>query len=199
MYKQFLLLFANCIPLSIRQLCKLCPIWPSVLPQILAYALPVLFAVFPSLMYHFPLLKSFQRIHLCPNCAVILCNILVFCHPTPNIEINLVLAVRHCLLIIFTATLHIWTLSPPSATWCTVSCCQGVIILDGFQKLHQNSVGNLETMLGFLMLHVRWSIMWNVTQHQLGEPSTRDCDRFFWTACFFFCALKSKPAGLSQS
>ena len=21
------------------------------------------------------------------------------------------------------------------------------------------------------MLHVRWSLMWNVTQHELGEPS----------------------------
>jgi len=170
MHKQFLPLFANCIPLSIRHLCKLCPIWPSVLPQILAFTLPFPFAVFPSLMYHFPLLKSFQRIHLCPNCAVILCIILVFCNPTPNIESNLVLAVHHCLLIIFAATLHIWRLSPPSAGWWSaVSRCQGVIILDGFQKLHWNSVGNLETMLGFLMLHMRWSLMWNVTQHQLGE------------------------------
>jgi len=25
------------------------------------------------------------------------------------------------------------------------------------------------------MLHVRWSLMWNVTQHQLGEPSALDC------------------------
>jgi len=28
--------------------------------------------------------------------------------------------------------------------------------------------------------------MWNVTQHQLGEPSALDCHRFFWTACIFF-------------
>jgi hypothetical protein len=25
------------------------------------------------------------------------------------------------------------------------------------------------------MLHVRLSLMWNVTQHQLGEPSAPDC------------------------
>jgi len=36
------------------------------------------------------------------------------------------------------------------------------------------------------MLHVRLSLMWNVTQHQLGEPSALDCDRFFWTACILF-------------
>ena len=36
------------------------------------------------------------------------------------------------------------------------------------------------------MLQVRWSLMWNVPQHQLGEPSAPDCDRFFWTVCIFF-------------
>jgi hypothetical protein len=30
-----------------------------------------------------------------------------------------------------------------------------VIILDGFQKLHLNSIANLETELGFLILHVK--------------------------------------------
>jgi len=104
-------------PLSIRQLCKLFPILPTVLPHILAYALPFLFSVFPCLMFHFPLLKSFQRIHLSSNRAVILCNILVFCHPTPNIECHPFLAVCHYLLIIFAATLHIWKLSPPSSGW----------------------------------------------------------------------------------
>jgi len=104
-------------PLSIRHLCKLFPILPTVLPHILAYALPFLFSVFPCLMFHFPLLKSFQRIHLSSNRAVILCNILVFCHPTPNIECHPFLAVCHYLLIIFAATLHIWKLSPPSSGW----------------------------------------------------------------------------------
>ena len=41
---------------------------------------------FHVLMCHFWLLKSFERIHLSPNHAAILCNILVFCHPAPNIE-----------------------------------------------------------------------------------------------------------------
>jgi len=49
------------------------------------------------------------------------------------------------------------------------------------------------------MLHVRWSLMWNVTQHQLGESSAPDCDRFFWTVCIFHCAWKLEAAGLSQS
>jgi hypothetical protein len=44
-------------------LCQLCSIWPTVLPQTLAYTSPVLMSVFPSLMFHFPLLKAFQRIH----------------------------------------------------------------------------------------------------------------------------------------
>jgi hypothetical protein len=64
-----------------------------------------------------------------------------------------------------------------------------MIILDGFQKLHWNSVGNLETVLGFLMLHVRWCLMWNVSQHQVEEPSALECDRFFWSALFFFFFL----------
>jgi len=29
------------------------------------------------------------------------------------------------------------------------------------------------------MLHVRWNLMWNVPQDQLGEPSAPDYDRFF--------------------
>jgi len=114
------------IPLSIRQLCKLCSIWRTVLPQILAYALLFLFSVFPSLIFHFPVLKSFQSIHLSPNHAVIFFNILVFCHPTLNIEIHPFLAVCHYLLIIFASTLHIWRLSPTSAAWWSaVLCCQG--------------------------------------------------------------------------
>ena len=150
-------------------------------------------------MFHFPLLKSFQRIHLSPNRAVILCNILVFCHPAPNIEGHPFLAVCHCLLITFATTLHIWRLSPTSsAWWSAVSCCQGVIILDGLQKLHWHPIGNLETVLGFLMLHVRWSLMWNVTQHQLGEHSALDRDRFFYTAPIFFVPY-FRPAGLSRS
>ena len=153
------------ISLSIRQQCKLCPIWPPVLPQILPYALPFLFAVFPSLMYHFPLLKSFQIIHLNPNHAAKLCIILVFCHPAANIESHSFLAVCHCLLNIFAATLQISICS-------IMKCCvilPGMIIHNSFQKLHWNSVGNIEIVLGFLMLHVRWSLMWNVTQHQLGN------------------------------
>ena len=147
-------------------------------------------------MFHFPLLKSFQRIHLSPNRAVILCNILVFCHPAPNIEGHPFLAVCHCLLITFATTLHIWRLSPTSsAWWSAVSCCQGVIILDGLQKLHWHPIGNLETVLGFLMLHVRWSLMWNVTQHQLGEPSALDCDRFFCIACIFFFLVPCEVEG----
>ena len=45
-------------PFSIRQnynLCQLCPIWPTLLPQTLAYTLPVFMSLFPSLMFHFPL------------------------------------------------------------------------------------------------------------------------------------------------
>ena len=114
-YKKFLSLIVDFHSPSTRQLNTLCPIWPTVLPQIVAYALPVLFAVFPSLVYHFPFLKSFQRIHLNPNHAAMLCNILVFCHPVPNIESHPFLAVCHCLLNIFAATLHIWRLYPPSA------------------------------------------------------------------------------------
>jgi len=49
------------------------------------------------------------------------------------------------------------------------------------------------------MLDVRWSLKWNVTHHQLGEPSAPDCDRFFWTVCIFYCALNLKAAGLSWS
>ena len=62
LYKQTQILYTNLciqnyclslqifIPLSIKQLSLLCPIWPTLLPQIVAYALPVLFAVFPRLM-----------------------------------------------------------------------------------------------------------------------------------------------------
>ena len=67
-----------------------------------------------------------------------------------------------------------------------VPSCQGLIIIDGFQKLYWKSVGNLETVLDSLMLHVRWSLMWNVPQHQLGEPLAPDYEGFFWTACIFF-------------
>jgi len=48
------------------------------------------------------------------------------------------------------------------------------------------------------MLHVRWNLMWNVTQSQLGETSAPACDMFLCTACIFYCALKLKCAGLSQ-
>jgi len=41
-------------------------------------------------------------------------------------------------------------------------------------------------VLDSLMLHVRWSLMWTVPQHQLGEPSDPDCDSFLWTACILF-------------
>jgi len=126
MYKKFPSLIENVNFSSIRQLCQLCLIWPAVLQQILAYALPFVFCVFPCLIFQFPLLKSFQRIHLCANRAVLLCNTLVFCYPTPNIESHPFLAVCHYLLIIFASTLHIWRLSPPSAArWSAVSCYQG--------------------------------------------------------------------------
>ena len=125
LYKITCLSLQISIPLSVRQLCQLWPVWPTVLQQILAYALPVLFSVYPSLMLHCPLPTSFQRIHFSPNCAVILCNILVFCHPTPNIESYPFLAICHYLLIIFAAILQFWRLSPPSAAWWTaVSFCQ---------------------------------------------------------------------------
>ena len=38
-------------------------------------------------------------------------------HPTPNLEVHPFLAVCDCLFIKFAATLHIWRLFPPAATW----------------------------------------------------------------------------------
>jgi hypothetical protein len=55
---------------------------------------------------------------------VIFCNKLIFYgeellapRPTPKLEDHPLSAVRDCLFNIFTATLHIWRPSPPSATW----------------------------------------------------------------------------------
>jgi len=55
-----------------------------------------------------------------------------------------------------------------------------------------------ETVLSFLMLHVRWKLMWNVTQHQLGklQPLTVTGSSELPA---FFSALKLQAAGLFQS
>jgi hypothetical protein len=37
--------------------------------------------------------------------------------PTPKLDDHFLSAVRDCLFNIFTATLHIWRPSPPSAAW----------------------------------------------------------------------------------
>ena len=76
-------------PFSIRQnynLCQLCLILPTLLPQTLAYTLPVLMSLFPSLFVQFSIVLNIPKNPLSPNPTVILCNILVFCHPTPFIE-----------------------------------------------------------------------------------------------------------------
>jgi hypothetical protein len=97
------------------------------------------------------------------------------------------LAVCHCLLIIFSATLHIWRLSPTFvAWWGAVTRYQVGDNSWWFSEAALKSIGNSDTVLGVLMLHVRWILLWNVTQHQLGEPSAPDSNRFFWTACISF-------------
>jgi hypothetical protein len=46
--------------------------------------------------------------------------------PAPKLEDHSLPAVRNCFFNIFTATLHIWKPSPPSATWgCTMLWWQG--------------------------------------------------------------------------
>jgi hypothetical protein len=63
-----------------------------------------------------------QRIHPCLKPIVTFCNKLIFygeflaLRPTPKMDNHPLSAVRNCLFNIFSATLHVWKLSPPSAT-----------------------------------------------------------------------------------
>ena len=187
------------MPLSIRQLCKLCPIRPTVLSQILAYALPVLFAVFPSLICYLPLLKSFQRIHFkSKSCSNIVQHSGFLSSSTKYWESPLFGCLPLLIKYICSYPPHLETV--PSI--CSQLKCVMLPRGDNFWWFSEAALKfdrKPKTILGFLMLHVKWSLMWNVTQHQLGEPSAPDCDRSFWTVCIFHCAWKLEAVGLSQS
>ena len=122
-----------------------------------------------------------------------------FCHPTRNIESRPFLAVCHCLLNIFAATLHIWKLSPPSAAWWSV--CH--VAKGG------NSWWFSEAALKYNRKHINCVRFSNVTcemELNVECASTSTGGTFspwLWQVLLnclhFFCALKLKAAGLSHS
>jgi len=150
-------------------------------------------------MCHFPLLKSFQRIQLSPNHAGILCIILVLLSSSTKYWES---PLSGCLpLLIKYICSYLPHLEAVRST-CSLMKCAMLPRGDNFWWFSEAGLKfnrKPKIMLGFLMLHVRWSLMWNVTEHQLGEPSAPDCDRFIRTVCIFHCAWKLEAAGFSHS
>jgi hypothetical protein len=113
------------------------PIWPLVLKLNLSYTLLIWLILFSLYMpyrdfkyskfqisshIHFTMPKSFHRICSSLMSCVTFCDKLfsyseelLAPHPTLKLEDHHFSSICGCLFFIFTTTLHIWRLSPPSA------------------------------------------------------------------------------------
>ena len=85
----------------------------------------------------------------------------------------------------------------PNDVLCHVA--KGVIILDGFQKLHWNSIGNLRNCVRFSIVTCEMELNVECDSTSTGGTFSPWLRQVLLNCLHFFCTLNLKAPGLSQS